>query len=132
MPNLSDCRYGPKGPPLSGPSSQSRPNHLRSSNIDCSNAFVDRSTSVSSILKTNCPAFCLAKSQLNKAALAFPMCKCPVGLGANLTRILLSVVISFLSIQRHKQPCPCLFLQSRGLQRWWPLYLSVMYCSRGF
>jgi hypothetical protein len=41
--------------------------------------------SVSSILRMNVPPVCLAYSQLNRAVLAPPICRKPVGLGANLT-----------------------------------------------
>src|SRR5258707_207476 len=52
---------------MSGPSSQSRPSHRRSSIIDASDFRVDRSTSVSSILRTNVPPDPRANSQLKIA-----------------------------------------------------------------
>src|SRR3972149_8115257 len=48
---------------------------------------VERVLSVSSILRIKVPLLCLAKSQLKRAVLAPPKCRCPVGLGANLTLI---------------------------------------------
>src|SRR3989338_4608209 len=48
---------------------------------------VERSLSVSSILKINFPPLCRAKSQLKRAVLTPPTCRYPVGLGANLTLI---------------------------------------------
>lgn len=73
---------------MSGPSSQSMPNHFKSCKTASSDSFVDLSMSVSSTLNTNLPSKeFLANSQLNKAVLAPPTCKFPVGDGANLTRI---------------------------------------------
>ena len=68
----SDWRYGPHGPPVSGPSSQSRPSHRRSRRIAASDSRVDRSTSVSSMRSTNVPPDPRASSQLNNAVLALP------------------------------------------------------------
>ena len=45
----------------------------------------DLSISVSSILKRKVPPSFFAKSQLNRAVLAVPRWRVPVGLGANLT-----------------------------------------------
>src|SRR6516162_9251845 len=47
----------------------------------------ERSKSVSSMRKRNAPLLCRAKSQLKIAERNPPICKCPVGDGANRTRI---------------------------------------------
>ena len=49
----SDCRYGPCGPPTSGPSSQSRPSQRRSSSTPRNASSVTRDASVSSTRRTN-------------------------------------------------------------------------------
>ena len=82
----SDCRYGAKGPPTSGPSSQSSPSQRKSSRMARSDARLDRSVSVSSMRRTNAPPARRASSQLKSAVRALPTCRCPVGLGANRTR----------------------------------------------
>jgi hypothetical protein len=46
-------------------------------------ALVDRTLSVSSIRSRNLPPWWRAKSQLNSAVRAPPMCRNPVGEGAN-------------------------------------------------
>ena len=58
----------------------------------CSDSRVDRSASVSSMRSTNVPSLPCASSQLKSAVRALPTCSWPVGLGANLTRILQSSV----------------------------------------
>jgi hypothetical protein len=82
----SDWRYGPKSPPLSGPSSQSSPSQPRPSRIARSHSSLERSGSVSSTRSRNCPPRRRARAQLNRAVRAPPMCSGPVGLGANRTR----------------------------------------------
>jgi hypothetical protein len=44
---------------------------------------VERALSVSSMRRRNLPPWCRAKSQLNKAVRAPPICRNPVGEGAN-------------------------------------------------
>src|SRR5258705_7640808 len=88
MCSRSDCRYGPCAPPASGPSSQVNPSQRRSSIADPSASFVERAKSVSSILRTNVPPAPRAMSQLKSAVRALPTWSCPVGLGANLRRML--------------------------------------------
>ena len=55
MASRSDWRYGPYGPPQSGPSSQSRPIHFRSRTIASSDSRVERAVSVSSTRSTKVP-----------------------------------------------------------------------------
>src|SRR5438046_691869 len=55
--------------------------------IDASDSRVDRSTSVSSMRRINAPPRPRARSQLKSAVRALPTWRCPVGLGANLTRM---------------------------------------------
>src|SRR5262245_26706707 len=52
----------------------------------CTDSVVDRSRSVSSIRSTKRPWFRRASSQLKSAVRAPPMCRYPVGEGANRTR----------------------------------------------
>src|SRR6185436_18981092 len=72
---------------MSGPSSQSRPSQRRSSRIDVSDSRVERSASVSSMRRMNVPSWPCESSQLKSAVRALPTWSCPVGLGANRTRI---------------------------------------------
>src|SRR5262245_6829251 len=66
----------------------------------CSDSRVDRSASVSSMRSTNVPSLPWARSQLNSAVRALPTWSCPVGLGANRTRIQQSSVVSRQSSQK--------------------------------
>src|SRR5688572_9417244 len=52
-----------------------------------SDSRVERSASVSSIRRMNVPSLPCASNQLNNAVRALPTWSCPVGLGANLTRM---------------------------------------------
>src|SRR6267142_6939004 len=88
MCSRSDCRYGPCAPPASAPSSQFSPSQRRSSIADPSASFVERAKSVSSMRSTNVAPAPRAISQLNSAVRALPTWICPVGLGANLRRML--------------------------------------------
>src|SRR5689334_6739451 len=56
--------------------------------MPASDAFVDRSMSVSSILRMNVPSWPRASSQLKSAVRALPTCRWPVGLGAKRTLII--------------------------------------------
>src|SRR6266508_5395095 len=80
------CRYGPYGPPTSGPSSQSRPSHRRDSVAAwmCSAVTLDRS--VSSIRNTKVPPWCRANAQSYSAVRMLPTCRSPLGEGAKRTR----------------------------------------------
>ena len=60
----SSCRYGPTGPPTSGPSSQSSASQRRPSRMARTASSVERSTSVSSMRRMNVPPCARAKSQL--------------------------------------------------------------------
>ena len=82
----SSCRYGPTGPPTSGPSSQSSASQRRPSRIARTASSVERSTSVSSMRRMNVPPCARAKSQLYRAVRTPPTCRYPVGLGAKRTR----------------------------------------------
>src|ERR1700741_2391679 len=88
MCRRSDCRYGPCAPPASAPSSQFNPSQRRSSIAEPSASFVERAKSLSSMRSTNVAPAPRASSQLKSAVRALPTCSCPVGLGANLTRML--------------------------------------------
>ena len=56
-----------------------------------SDSRVDRSASVSSMRRMNVPSLPRASSQLKSAVRALPTCSCPVGLGANRTRMALGL-----------------------------------------
>ena len=75
--SLSDCLYSSSHPRLS---------HFSPSKIDCTEASVLRSTSVSSRRSTMVPAFRRAYNQLKMKVRALPTCKKPVGEGAKRTR----------------------------------------------
>ena len=77
---------GAYGPPTSGPSSQSRPSQRKPCRIGASAASTLRCWSVSSMRRTYLPPCRRAKSQLNSAVRTPPMCRKPVGLGANRVR----------------------------------------------
>ncbi len=81
-----DCRYGPCGPPTSGPSSQSSPSQRSESRTPWYASSVTRLASVSSTRRTNDPPLCRAKSQLNNAERALPTWIEPDGAGANRQR----------------------------------------------
>src|SRR5882724_4368413 len=86
MAMRSDWRYGAYSPPASGPSSQSRPSHFRSS-ISCASKRASlRSRSVSSIRRIMVPAVLRAYSQFTSAVRALPTWSWPVGEGAKRTR----------------------------------------------
>src|SRR5680860_1065540 len=81
MSMRSDWRYGPFGPPTSGPSSQSSPSQCMTSMSSSYDSSLSRLASVSSIRKTNVPLWWRANAQLNKAVRAIPTCGLPVGEG---------------------------------------------------
>src|SRR5882762_9004848 len=86
MAMRSDWRYGAYSPPASGPSSQSRPSHLRSS-ISCASKRASlRSRSVSSMRRIIAPPVLRAYSQFTSAVRALPTWSWPVGEGAKRTR----------------------------------------------
>src|SRR6185437_14635153 len=62
------------------------PSHCSPWRMPSTISGVERSRSVSSILRTSVPPSCRAKSQLNRAVRAPPTCKYPVGDGAKRTR----------------------------------------------
>ena len=70
-----------------GSSSQSSSSQRRASKICSTFSGVERSRSVSSIRSRNWPPLPRARSQLYSAVRAPPMCRAPVGEGANRTRI---------------------------------------------
>ena len=70
-----------------GPSSQSIPIQRNPSRMRLTASSTCRSWSVSSIRRMNWPPWCRASSQLNRAVRTPPMCKKPVGLGANRVRM---------------------------------------------
>src|ERR671913_505639 len=76
-------RYGGCGPPVPGPSSQSRPIQRKERSSCSTDSSVERSRSVSSIRSTNVPPFLRAKSQLKSAVRTPPTCSLPVGLDAS-------------------------------------------------
>src|SRR5438132_9732569 len=88
MCRRSDWRYGPCAPPVSGPSSQFNPSQRRSSMAEASASLVERAKSVSSTRSTNVAPAPRAISQLKSAVRALPTWIWPVGLGANLRRML--------------------------------------------
>src|SRR6478672_13597537 len=103
MSARSDWRYGPTGPPTSGPSSQSSPSQ-RSTSISASwDSWVLRAASVSSIRKTTVPPACRAKAQLNRNVRTRPTCGEPVGEGAMRTRTARPVWISVTSYHLVRQ-----------------------------
>src|SRR5680860_1496464 len=81
MSMRSDWRYGPFGPPTSGPSSQSSPSQCMTSMSSSYDSSLSRVASVSSIRKTNVPLWWRANAQLNSAVRAIPTCGLPVGEG---------------------------------------------------
>src|SRR2546421_7201098 len=86
MSMRSDCRYGACGPPVSGPSSQSRPSQWKESSSWLYDSSVLRATSVSSMRKTMVPLWCRANAQLNRAVRNRPTWGLPVGEGQKRTR----------------------------------------------
>ena len=84
-------RYGPNGPPTSGPSSQLRPNQRIESRSALYDSSLSLAASVSSILKTNVPLLCFANAQLKSAVLTIPTCGSPVGDGQKRTRTLFDI-----------------------------------------
>src|SRR6185436_5522458 len=86
MSARSDWRYGPTGPPTSGPSSQSSPSQCSTSISASCDSCVLRAASVSSIRKTTVPPACRANAQLNRNVRASPTWGEPVGDGAMRTR----------------------------------------------
>jgi len=68
-------------------SSHSIPSHSKSSKICASYSGLQRGWSISSILRTNVPLFCLQLFQIVSAEYAWPRCKRPVGEGAKRSRI---------------------------------------------
>src|SRR6478735_9589430 len=86
MSARSDWRYGPTGPPTSGPSSQSSPSQCSTSIRASWDSWVLRAASVSSIRKTTVPPACRANAQLNRNVRASPTWGEPVGDGAMRTR----------------------------------------------
>src|SRR5207302_10981798 len=78
------------GPPTSGPSSQWRPSHRRSSSTARYDSSVTRLRSVSSTRSTMTPPLWRAESQLNSAVRALPTWMEPLGAGAKRTRVVTS------------------------------------------
>lgn len=73
------CLYGAKGPPTSGPSCQSKPNHRRASTIAAVNSDLHRARSRSLFLKISLPLCARARSCPVQKVRACPKCKYPVG-----------------------------------------------------
>ena len=80
------CLYDAVTPGLSGPSSQSRPSHCRSSTKPSANCGRQRSGSRSSIRSTIVPPSLRISSQASSAVQALPRCIRPEGLGAKRPR----------------------------------------------
>jgi len=80
-----------------GPHCHSMPSHCRSLSMPLVEAVVDLALSVSSILMINVPLCFCAKAQLNRAVLAPPIWRCPVGLGAN--RVTTLVGLFFVMVE---------------------------------
>src|SRR5207247_11157212 len=93
--------------PVVGPSSHSRPSQRRPLRITSTASCVLRAASVSSMRKMNVPPVWRAYSQLNSAVRAPPMCKKPVGLGANRTRTFIGagrkLQVQISKVQRRKR-----------------------------
>src|SRR5215831_3698408 len=85
MSSRSLCRYGPNGPPATGPSSQSRPSQRSVSWAESMYSGVTRVQSVSSIRSTNVPLVERANAQSYSAVRTLPTCRSPLGEGANRT-----------------------------------------------
>src|SRR5690242_4952280 len=81
-----DWRYGACGPPISGPSSQSKPSQRIESSSWLYDSSESRAASVSSMRKTRAPWWCLANAQLNRAVRTRPTWGLPVGEGQKRTR----------------------------------------------
>src|ERR1700704_4109044 len=86
MSSRSLCRYGPYGPPTSGPSSHSRPSQRSVSSAEAMYSVVTRLRSVSSMRSTKVPPVCRAKAQSYSAVRMLPTCRSPLGEGAKRTR----------------------------------------------
>src|ERR1700726_661468 len=83
----SDCLYSSSQPGLS----KLRLSHFNPSKMESTEAWVLRSTSVSSNRRIMVPPLWRAYSQLKIKVRALPTCRKPVGEGANRTRGLASV-----------------------------------------
>src|ERR1700733_15588859 len=86
MSSRSLCRYGPYGPPTSGPSSHCRPSQRSVSSAEAMYSGVTRLWSVSSIRSTKVPPVCRANAQSYSAVRMLPTCRSPLGEGAKRTR----------------------------------------------
>src|SRR5580704_10777140 len=86
MSSRSLCRYGPYGPPTSGPSSHCRPSQRSVSSAEAMYSAVTRLWSVSSIRSTKVPPVCRANAQSYSAVRMLPTCRSPLGEGAKRTR----------------------------------------------
>src|SRR3984885_12372100 len=86
MSSRSLCRYGPYGPPTSGPSSHCRPSQRSVSSAEAMYSGVTRLWSVSSIRSTKVPPVCRAKAQSYSAVRMLPTCRSPLGEGAKRPR----------------------------------------------
>src|SRR5690348_12071117 len=81
-----DWRYGACGPPISGPSSQSKPSQRIESSSWLYDSSESRAASVSAMRKTRVPSLCRANAQLNRAVRTRPTWGLPVGDGQKRTR----------------------------------------------
>src|ERR1700728_581333 len=86
MSSRSLCRYGPYGPPTSGPSSHCRLSQRSVSSAEAMYSGVTRLWSVSSIRSTKVPPVCRANAQSYSAVRMLPTCRSPLGEGAKRTR----------------------------------------------
>src|ERR1700727_875562 len=86
MSSRSLWRYGPYGPPTSGPSSQGRLSQRSVASAEAMYSGVTRVRSVSSMRSTKVPPVCRAKAQAYSAVRMLPTCRSPLGEGAKRTR----------------------------------------------
>src|SRR5271166_337049 len=89
------------------------PIHRKPSRMPLTASSTCRSWSVSSIRSRNWPPKCRASSQLNRAVLTPPMCRKPVGLGANRVRTVMGPFRRMRQPIKHRHDL-AVFLSSSG------------------
>src|ERR1700721_2384982 len=86
MSSRSLWRYGPYGPPTSGPSSHGRPSQRSVSSAEAMYSGGTRVRWVSSVRNPKAPPGGRAKAQAYSAVRMLPTCRSPLGEGAKRTR----------------------------------------------
>lgn len=106
-----DCIYGPTGPPMSGPSSCSRPHWSSVRYMTSVAPSTRRFWSVSSMRRIKLPPAWRAIRYVYRAVRRFPTCMYPVGEGANRVRTfpfgILSSISSYHAASFIGTPGPC-------------------------